>query len=118
MKTILLVEDTPDLMDMMRQLLEANSYRVLYATDGTQALERLRTAPGKIDVLVTDLNLPDMGGADVAAWGTRMHRQMKVLFISGAGRRASAPLPQDSVLLQKPFPGKELLRVVADLAGQ
>ena len=116
-KTILLVEDTPDLLETMRQLLEAGAYRVLCANDGGQALEKMQGSTGPIELLITDLTLPDMTGADVAAWGIQIHPEMKVLFISGAGSRG-ALVPDGSVLLQKPFPGKELLRLVAQLTCQ
>ena len=116
-KTVLLVDDTPDLLETLRRLLEANAYRVLCARDGREALEQLKSHAQQIDLLVTDLVLPGMDGVDVAAWGVRLCPEMKVLFISGVGERPDTPLPEGSVLLQKPFSGKALLQKAGELTG-
>src|SRR5258708_2414333 len=114
-KTMLLVDDTPDLLETLRRLLEANAYRVLCASDGLEALEQLKSNAQQIELLISDLLLPGMDGVDVAEWGARLRPRMKVLFISGVGERRDAPLPEGSVLLQKPFSGKALLQKVNDL---
>ena len=71
-KTILLVEDTPELLETLRGLLEANAYPVLCASDGQRALEKMRSAPQPIELLITDLVMPEMDGVDVAAWQRRL----------------------------------------------
>src|SRR5438270_10670698 len=101
-------------METLRRLLEASGYRILCASDGQQALEKLTSDP-QIDLLITDLLLPGMNGVDVAAWGARLCPRMKVMFMSGVGERADVQPPPGSVLLQKPFLGKTLLQKIAEI---
>ncbi|MBI3395394.1 MAG: response regulator [Spirochaetia bacterium] len=61
MKTILAVDDSAAMLNMVRQALEFGGYKVLVAEDGRQALERLKQAAA-VDLIVTDINMPVMDG--------------------------------------------------------
>jgi two-component system cell cycle sensor histidine kinase/response regulator CckA len=117
-EAILLVEDTPDLLETLHRLLEASDYSVLPARDGLEALEKMQASGGRIDILITDLVMPEMDGVDVAAWAVRLCPKVKVLFISGVGEQIGKAVPEGSIVLQKPFLGKELLKVVSSLTGR
>ena len=63
MKTILCIEDEPQMIDLIRLILESQEYRVLGAAGGQRGLEMLRTE--KPDLLLLDLMMPEMDGGDV-----------------------------------------------------
>jgi two-component system cell cycle sensor histidine kinase/response regulator CckA len=82
-ETILLVDDTESLREMMDRVLVGFGYTVLVARDGVQALEISDGHPGLIDLLLTDVVMPGIGGPELAV-RLRMRRPtMKVLLMSG-----------------------------------
>ena len=102
-ETVLLVEDEDVVRRLVKQVLEQSGYAVLEACDGVQALEvgRGRT----VDLLVTDMVMPKLGGVEVAA-ALREHRpDLKVLYMSGYAEGALGPgtLGAGTTLLEKPF---------------
>ncbi|MGE5647187.1 MAG: PAS domain S-box protein [Acidobacteriota bacterium] len=82
-ETILLVEDEPQVRTLAREMLARLGYRVLEAGDGAQALEVWRESGDAVDLLVTDVIMPRMSGAELAAALTGMRPELKVLYISG-----------------------------------
>ena len=110
--TVLVVEDYEELRDLFREILESAGYRVLTAPDGEAALKLAREHPGEVDVLLTDIVMPDMLGPDLAARLKRENTGLRLLFMSGHGQPALArvaALPPGARLLQKPVMGQELL---------
>ncbi len=109
--TILLVEDEQAVRMGLRYYLERAGYRVLEATNGSEALECCARYSGPIDLLLTDVVLPRGGGAEIAEEMRKLKPGVRALFMS-----AHAPewleregrLPPGVRLLQKPF-GAELL---------
>ena len=117
-KTILLVEDEVAVRRSTRQFLSLNGYTVIEAGNGVEALQNSREYPGKIDLLVTDVVMPQMGGAQVAE-ALAMERPMtKILFVSGY---AENTILQHGVIdvsqgfLQKPFTLKQLARKIREI---
>lgn len=78
--TILLVDDNAEVRKSVREVLADSGYRVLEAGDGNGAL---RLLDGGVDLLLTDLKLPDMDGADLAAAAAAARPGLKVAFMSG-----------------------------------
>jgi two-component system CheB/CheR fusion protein len=72
--TILIVEDDPDVRDLLAQLLADEGYRTLAAPDGIAALELVERGKARPDLLLTDYNLPN--GCDGLELGTRLRRQL------------------------------------------
>ncbi len=82
--TILLVEDEDIVHRLLSQVLEMQCYKVLKATNGTQALELSREYAGSIDLLVADVELErSMTGCRLARSLRRLRPRLKVLYISG-----------------------------------
>lgn len=79
--TILLVEDNPDVLQTMSAMLRQLGYTVLPASHPQEALRLAATA--QPDLLITDVVLPEMRGAELARALTVMHPALKVLFVSG-----------------------------------
>ena len=81
--TILLVEDDPQIRDLMRRTLDAQGYRVLEASDGQAALSLAADYRGSIDLLVTDVVMPGMDGFTLAVRLVERRPETRVLLISG-----------------------------------
>ena len=99
MKTVLLVENEEVLRNLVKELLEIKGYQVLQAVHGADALGLLQTHNGRIDLVLTDVNMPQMSGSELAEHVRRDHPTLKVIFISGA---ASAENPAISKFLETP----------------
>ena len=105
-ETVLVVDDEEALQLLMSRVLERSGYSVLVAGDGKSALELAGGHQGPIDVMITDLMLPEMTGLDLAERLVESRPEMKVLYISGHGDldvvRPGAFRP-GMAFLQKPF---------------
>jgi PAS domain S-box-containing protein len=111
--TILLVDDDPDVAAFAQLCLEGGSYRVFRAESGPAGLELLGRI-GPVDLLVADLAMPGMDGAQLAAEARRRHPGLRVLLATGyadasALESAAAAFP----VLHKPFKSAQLLASVA-----
>ncbi len=82
-ETILLVEDDALVRNLVRTVLRNEGYTILEAAHGHQALAIAQQHPGIIDLLVTDVVMPQMSGRELAEQLSQLRRQIKVLFISG-----------------------------------
>jgi PAS domain S-box-containing protein len=83
-ETVLLVEDNSQVRELAAEILRARGYRVLEASGGEDALQITREQAGKlIDLLITDVVMPEMSGPQLAQLMTASGRQLKVLYISG-----------------------------------
>jgi CheY-like chemotaxis protein len=107
---VLVVDDEP----MMRWLMTAalrDSYRVVVAADGQEALETLRDVGDEITALVTDVRMPRLDGVALAAALRAMDEPPPLLFVSGFMGGGELPGP----FLAKPFPPEALLAAVRRL---
>jgi len=116
-ETILLVEDEDPVRELTYRMLESYGYVVLEAGHPDQALRVSEQHKGDIDLLVSDVVMPGMGGPALAEQLTRSRPQLKVLYISGYTddeiiRRGV--VEQGIRLLQKPFAPDELARKVRE----
>ncbi len=123
-ETILVVEDQPAVREFTVRMLNEAEYRVLAATDASEALELARTHDGRIDLLFTDVALPGMSGGELAERLVAMMPELRVLYTSGynddevvrRGVRAA-----EVRLLAKPYTRKVLcdtVRSVLSARGQ
>jgi len=118
--TVLVVEDEAGIRALVQKFLRRHGYEVLEASNGEQALEVIRGHGGSIDLLITDMVMPHMGGRELV---DRLHaqgRDLKILYISGYTDDSTvyaAELPRGSAFLQKPFTLSALLEKVRGLLG-
>ena len=112
-ETILLVEDDPGVREIAKIALEMHGYRVLAAGDGKAALA---LAGARIDVLLTDVIMPGMGGRELAEAVRALHPAIRLLYMSGYtdGAVLRDVGPHDA-FLQKPFTPQVLARKIRDL---
>lgn len=110
-ETILVVEDDHALRSMEMASLGELGYRVLEAENGKEALERAETANSRVEVLITDLFLPGMGGRELADLMRSRYPNLGVIYTSGYTHDRlfqNRVLKNDEAFLQKPFALSEL----------
>jgi len=108
-ETVLIAEDERIVRTVVREMLGDLGYRVLEAASGREALELVAAHDGTIDLLLTDMVMPDLGGAELARELGRTHPECAVVFMSG--HAAGAPEP-GFAFLQKPFTHESLAHTV------
>ncbi len=81
--TILVVDNDPVLRTLVAKFLGFSGYHVLEAPEGPEALAVTKVHRGRIDLLLTDVVMPDMNGFELAEALTRLHPECKVLYMSG-----------------------------------
>jgi two-component system cell cycle sensor histidine kinase/response regulator CckA len=119
-RTILLVEDDPVVRHVVRLLLELEGNSVLEAKDGEDALAVVKGYDGPLDLLLTDVMMPGLSGAEVCDRVREGRPGLPTLFISGFYPEAVFPdqrLPEGSAFLAKPFMPEELVDAVDELLG-
>ncbi|MBI3271734.1 MAG: response regulator [Planctomycetes bacterium] len=112
-ETLLLLEDDSGVRAALRSVVEAHGYSVLEARNGAEADLLARQHPGAIDLLLADVDVPDMSGAQAAETLRASRPQLKLLYISGhlGDVVARAGISErDANFLQKPFDAEVLLR--------
>jgi len=83
-KTILCVEDNEQVLSVRKFLLETRGYRVVALASGAEALDFLREAmPGSVDLLMSDLIMPQMDGNELVRRAKQMHPGLPALLVSG-----------------------------------
>ena len=114
---IVLAEDDRSVRRLVVSELTRRGFTVLEAEDGVAALELIRREKGRIDILVTDVVMPRMNGADLAKAADGIRPGLKILFISGHPERAGAGLDPTGVtnLLMKPFTADTLAARIKEL---
>jgi two-component system, cell cycle sensor histidine kinase and response regulator CckA len=117
-ETILLVEDEEMVRLLLREVLERGGYRVLEARRGDEGLQIGERTREPIHLLVTDVIMPHMGGAELARRLASAHPETRVLFMSGYtdGTLSHDEIfPEDAAFLQKPFTPDVIARKVREV---
>jgi two-component system cell cycle sensor histidine kinase/response regulator CckA len=114
-ETVLIVEDDESARELMRKALAPHGYSVLEARDVWDALTIARSRSAPIDLLLTDIVMPDMNGPQLAQHIVTMHPKVRVLYVSGfpqASIIGSSTVSERVSFLPKPFvPGALLASV-------
>ena len=111
--SILVVEDEQELRSLFSLILEMEGFTVLQAADGEKGLELLRTHPGSISMLITDLNLPKIGGVDLINQARTLNPTVKIIGtsgMSGAAVREMVMKAGADDFIPKPFQAQEAIR--------
>jgi two-component system cell cycle sensor histidine kinase/response regulator CckA len=117
-ETVLLAEDQLSIRKVIREILESKGYNVLEARDRQDALDIAQRYPGAIDVLVTDIVMPQLRGTELARLISKSHPAAVVIFISGYSEEAlveTGLLGQNETLIQKPFDPETLATKIREL---
>jgi CheY-like chemotaxis protein len=106
---VLLVDDDEDILELVAEILETLGYEVVSARTGLEALAILRDN-SRISILFTDIQMPGMGGEELAGIAVASWPDLRVIFASGSTRPSA-----DAAFLQKPYKPVDLVRVLSPL---
>ena len=113
--TALVAEDEPDLLSLVTGMLEDLGMRVLSAKDGHEALAVQDEYKDRIDLLLTDVVMPELNGVDLADLLGALRPDMKTIFMSGYPARKDTPLmnvPPSAVFIPKPIKRENLIQLI------
>jgi signal transduction histidine kinase/CheY-like chemotaxis protein len=113
--TVLVVEDDRDVRQLTEYVLSEAGYTVHVAKNGVDALEIIKRRGDEIDLVVTDLVMPGLGGVDLAKHALVTSRNLPVLFLTGYAADATmrmTVLPSDAHVIAKPFTPTQLVEAV------
>lgn len=110
-RVVLVVDDEPLILDVTASMLEDLGCEVVTAASGNDALRKL-SIDRRIEILITDLNMPGMSGYELAERATRMRERLKVIMLSGRENDGNR-FP----LIRKPFLAEDLKRTMAQHTG-
>lgn len=115
-KTVLVVDDEPDVRSFVSSVLLRNGYDVLEAEDGLAAYELVERLSGGIEVLVTDIQMPRMDGITLGQKVSAGFPDIGVLYISAFTAKAAA-LVAGHRFLPKPFRPDALVECIRNLSS-
>jgi len=117
--TVLVVDDEPPIIEVIREILESRGYRVLATSASERALAMLDQDPGPIHILLTDVMMRDRSGPELAVRVQHRWPDVKVIFMSGhsRGNLPEGVLPPDARVLVKPIALEALLSAVGTALG-
>jgi signal transduction histidine kinase len=117
-ETILLIEDEEAVRKLVRRTLEKHGYQLLVAASGTEALELAQNYTASIQLVISDVVMPQMGGREVAEQLKAVRPGIQVLFISGYTENTmmrGGNVSEGETFLQKPFTPLTLARRVREM---
>jgi|SRR6266487_4276405 len=111
---ILIAEDDQSVRNLIHLTIDGDGYRVLIASDGTEALDLSRSYEGRIDILISDIRMPRLNGVELAIQLSSERPGIKTLLISGY---PGIDVPTEFPLLSKPFSPAALRQAIRELTG-
>ncbi len=117
-ETILLVEDDPHARELLVFTLRGQGYRVIEAVNGADALDKVRAHPGEIDLILTDVVMPKMGGHELVMELSKISPHTRVIFTSGYTDNTAflqGKINNGAIFIQKPFSPMVLAQKIRDM---
>jgi DNA-binding NtrC family response regulator len=114
-RTILVADDEVIIHEVLAILLQRQGYVVLSAFDGQEALEVSRKYPGKIDLVITDVDMPRMNGIGLCMRLLEERPGIKVIVMSGTSTDEIVRQSIKAPFLHKPFKSEALLTSVREM---
>jgi CheY-like chemotaxis protein len=115
-ETVLVVEDEPALRNLVRKIIQRFGYSVVEAQSGREALEVWRREKDRIDLLLTDIVMPEgVSGRDLAKTLSAENPDLRIIFTSGYDRNPAdetPPLVEGQNFLRKPYSPSALAEIV------
>ena len=114
LETILVVDDAEPIRKMVCSMLSFSGYTCLEAADGHEALAIVRDAPGSVDLVLTDIVMPEMGGPELARQLAELRPDLPIVFMSGYSDDPVVRMLEHSpaLFLPKPFTAAALTEKV------
>ena len=120
-ETLLLIDDEDIIIDIGGQILERLGYRVLMARSGKEAIEIYRANKSKINMVILDMIMPDMGGGETYDMLKKINPEIKVLLSSGYSINGQASEIMNrgcNGFIPKPFNVEQLSRKIREILGK
>ena len=117
---ILIVEDNNVMRELLKSLLISEGHEVLSAHDGLEAVELYKTEGEKIDIVITDVEMPNLSGVEAYRQIKRINPEAKVIFVTGAmNGRLKKQLQNEGIqgFFQKPYSPNDILAKVREILG-
>lgn len=118
MASVLLAEDDPSLRPYLARALRRDGHDVVAVADGALATKEL--APGRFDVLLADIVMPEVDGLELARRAEKIDPDIKVLFITGfaaVAMNSRSESDRATKVLSKPFHLKDVVEEIRDMLG-
>jgi len=120
-RRVLIVDDEPLMHVIVGRVLEGAGFELLHALDGVAAIELLCREPSPPILVITDMRMPRMGGAELGRWLAEQRPGVPVLYVSGYTPDEEQPPVSEAELqrcwLAKPFSPDQLRAKVQELCG-
>ena len=119
MQRILIIDDEPHILLMLKKMLERAGYEIELATNGNEGLDRFTRMPS--DLVITDIIMPDKEGLETIREMKRMRPDLKIIAMSGGGKISAdnylgtAKIFGASRIIEKPFTQQHMVATVNEL---
>jgi two-component system cell cycle sensor histidine kinase/response regulator CckA len=115
LETILVVDDNETVLSIVVKILEVENFQVLSANSGPAALELAKQTDRKIDLLLTDVDMPEMTGPDLGEALKNSRPDIHVMLMSGGDNGNLLVLNYGWAFVQKPFVATKLVQMIKDV---
>jgi two-component system cell cycle sensor histidine kinase/response regulator CckA len=115
METILVVEDTAIVLRVVTRILDHAGFTVLSASTAAEARQIVANFPSKLDLLLSDVEMPDISGPDLATQLKAMRPELRVILMSGHADGALLVLNYGWHFIRKPFLADMLVSTIKDV---
>jgi two-component system cell cycle sensor histidine kinase/response regulator CckA len=115
LETILVVDDNPSVLRAVVAILKCANFQVLSADNGANAIELSRETEGRIDLLLSDVDMPLMSGPDLGETLKKARPDMHVMLMSGGSNGNLLVLNYGWAFIQKPFVSTKLVQMVSNV---
>jgi two-component system, chemotaxis family, CheB/CheR fusion protein len=115
-ESILLVEDEESVRELVKRVLKRCGYSVVDAANGREGLDLCKADPGKFDLLLTDVVMPELGGRELAEAALKLNPALKIVFISGHTQDVilKEGVRLGTAFVQKPFTPMQIAQKVRE----
>ncbi len=115
LETILVVDDNDVLLNVVVQLLERANFQVLSADNGANAIELANETKERIDLLLSDVDMPLMSGPDLGLALKKTRPDLRVMLMSGGENGNLLVLNYGWAFIQKPFVATRLVQMIVEV---
>ena len=114
-QTILVVDDNEELLELVVAILKRANFQVRSAHDGAGAIEVAKQTEGRIDLLLSDVDMPQMSGPDLGEALKKARPDLHVMLMSGGANGSLLVLNYGWAFIQKPFVPTKLVQMVTEV---
>jgi two-component system cell cycle sensor histidine kinase/response regulator CckA len=115
LETILVVDDNDTILKLVVEILDQANFRVLSAGNGAEAIELSTETQGRIDLLLSDVDMPVMSGPDLGLELKKTRPDLHVMLMSGGENGNLLVLNYGWAFIQKPFVSVKLVQMILDV---